>query len=385
MPWKETCTMDERIRFVAAVKSGSESISQLSRLFGISRKTAYKWLDRYAEKGPEGLVELSRARHFHPNATSSEALDLLLELRRARPTWGPRKLIAVLEREWPGIVFPSHSTAAALLHKHGLSQRRRRRAVTPAFAGRLTVADAPNQVWCGDFKGHFALGDKKRCYPLTVTDDHTRYLLRCHAALRGDYTLVREVLRSAFFEYGMPEVFRTDNGPPFATAAPGGLSILAVWLIKLGVRPERIDKGKPTQNGRHERMHRTLKAEAATPPERNRLAQQRRFDVWRADFNDVRPHQAHGQRTPAAAYVASKRRFPEAPRDPLYESQIETVRVRADGVLNWLSYRVPLTELLGNELLGLEEVEEGWDIHFGPVLVGQLSKEGLFKRAVGQR
>jgi putative transposase len=384
MPWKETCAMDERIRFVAAVKSGTGSISSLSRAFGISRKTAYKWLDRYSEKGPEGLVELSRARHFHPNATSSEALDLLLELRRARPTWGPRKLIALLEREWPDILFPSHSTAAALLHKHGLSQRRRRRAVTPAFAGRLTVAEAPNQVWCGDFKGHFALGDRKRCYPLTVTDDHTRYLLRCHAALRGDHTLVREVLRSAFFEYGMPEVFRTDNGPPFATAAPGGLSMLAVWLIKLGVRPERIDKGKPTQNGRHERMHRTLKAEATAPPERNRLAQQRRFDVWRADFNAVRPHQAHGQRTPAALYVFSRRRFPEAPRDPTYDSRTEPVRVRRDGVLKWLDYRVPLTELLGNELLGIDEVEQGWDIHFGPVLVGQLSKEGLFKKAVGQ-
>lgn len=377
--------MDERLRFVAAVKSGTGSISSLCRMFGISRKTAYKWLNRYTERGPEGLVELSRARHFHPNATSPEALDLLLELRRARPTWGPRKLVALLEREWPGVVFPAHSTAAALLHRHGLSRPRRRRATTPAFAGRLTVAEAPNQVWCGDFKGHFALGDRKRCYPLTLTDDHTRYLLRCHAALRSDHTLVREVLRSAFFEYGLPEVFRTDNGPPFATAAPGGLSLLAVWLIKLGVRPERIDKGKPTQNGRHERMHRTLKADAATPPEQNRLAQQRRFDTWRTDYNEVRPHQAHDQMPPATVYVASRRRFPDAPRDPTYSSEIEPARVRTDGVLRWLDFRVPLTDLLGNELVGLEEIDDGWDIRFGPVLVGQLSKEGLFKKVVGQR
>jgi len=377
--------MDERLRFVAAVKSGTGSISALCRIFGISRKTAYKWLNRYAQEGPEGLGELSRARHFHPNATSREALDLLLELRRARPTWGPRKLVALLEREWPGIVFPSHSTAATLLHKHGLSRPRRRRATTPAFAGRLTIAEAPNQVWCGDFKGHFALGDRKRCYPLTVTDDHTRYLLRCHASLRGDHTLVREVLRSAFFEYGMPEVFRTDNGSPFATAAPGGLSLLAVWLIKLGVRPERIDKGKPTQNGRHERMHRTLKAEAVTPPEQNRLAQQRRFDTWRTDYNDVRPHQAHNQAPPATVYVASSRRFPDVPRDPAYGSEIEPARVRRDGILRWLHFRVPLTELLGNELVGLEEGTDGWDVHFGPVLVGQLSKEGHFKKIVGAR
>jgi len=377
--------MDERLRFVAAVKSGTSSVSGLCRIFGISRKTAYKWMNRYAEKGPEGLVELSRARHFHPNATSREALELLLELRRARPTWGPRKLVALLEREWPGVVFPAHSTAAGLLHKHGLSRPRRRQAATPAFAGRLTVAQAPNQVWCGDFKGHFALGDRKRCYPLTVTDDHTRYLIRCHAALRGDHTLVREVLRSAFFEYGMPEVFRTDNGPPFATAAPGGLSLLAVWLIKLGVRPERIDKGKPTQNGRHERMHRTLKAEAATPPEQNRLAQQRRFDTWRTDYNEVRPHQAHEQMPPATVYVASRRRFPDVPRDPSYSSEIEPARVRRDGILRWLDFRVPLTELLGNELVGLEEVEDGWDVRFGPVLVGQLSKEGRFKKVVGER
>jgi len=385
MPWKETCPMDERLRFIAAVKSGTGSISSLCRMFGISRKTAYKWLDRYARRGPEGLVELSRARHFHPNATSPEALDLLLELRRARPTWGPRKLVTLLEREWPGVVFPSHSTAAALLHRHGLSRPRRRRATTPAFAGRLTVAEAPNQVWCGDFKGHFALGDRKRCYPLTVTDDHTRYLIRCHAALRSDHTLVREVLRSAFFEYGLPEVFRTDNGPPFATAAPGGLSLLAVWLIKLGVRPERIDKGKPTQNGRHERMHRTLKADAATPPERDRLAQQRRFDTWRTDYNEVRPHQAHDQMPPATFYLASRRRFPDAPRDPTYSPEMEPARVRTDGVLRWLDFRVPLTDLLSNELVGLEEGEDGWDIRFGPVLVGQLSKEGLFRKVVGQR
>jgi transposase InsO family protein len=385
MPWKETCPMDERLRFVAAVKGGTGSISSLSRVFGISRKTAYKWLDRYTEKGPEGLVELSRANHSHPNETSEEAADLILELRRARPTWGPRKLVALLEREWPDIVFPSHSTTAALLHRHGLSRPRRRRAKTPAFAGRLTVAAAPNQVWCGDFKGHFALGDRKRCYPLTVTDDHTRYLLRCHAGLRSDHTLVREVLRSAFFEYGMPEVFRTDNGPPFATAASGGLSLLAVWLIKVGVRPERIDKGKPTQNGRHERMHRTLKAETAAPPRRNRLAQQRCFDTWRTDYNDIRPHEAHGQAPPAAVYVASRRRFPEAPRDPEYSSDVEPVRVRSDGVLKWTNFPVLLTDLLGNELVGLEEVEHGWDIHFGPVLVGHLSKEGAFKKAVGQR
>jgi transposase InsO family protein len=191
---------------------------------------------------------------------------------------------------------------------------------------------------------------------------------------------VREVVRSAFLEYGMPEVFRTDNGPPFAAAAPGGLSLLAVWLIKLGVRPERIDKGKPTQNGRHERMHRTLKAETATPPEQSRLAQQRRFDIWRADYNEVRPHQAHDQRAPARFYVASRRRFPDAPRDPTYGSNLEPVRVRRDGVLRWLDFRVPLTDLLGNELVGLEEVEQGWEIHFGSVRVGQLSKEGHFKK-----
>lgn len=377
--------MDERLRFIAAVKSGTGNISSLCRIFGISRKTAYKWLERYEENGPEGLVELSRARHFHPNATSQEALDLLLELRRSRPTWGPRKLVALLEREWPDIVFPSHSTAAALLHKHGLSRPRRRRATTPAFAGRLTTAQAPNQVWCADFKGHFALGDRKRCHPLTVTDDHTRYLIRCHAGLRTDHTLVREVLRSAFFEYGMPEVFRTDNGPPFATAAAGGLSLLAVWLIKLGVRPERIDKGKPTQNGRHERMHRTLKAEAAVHPERNRLAQQRRFDAWRLDYNEVRPHEAHGQVPPAEVYVASRRRFPETPRDPTYNSRTEPVRVRRDGVLKWLDFSIQLTELLGNELIGLEEAATGWDIHFGPVLVGQLSTKGTFTKAASTK
>jgi putative transposase len=377
--------MDERLRFVAAVKSGTGRVSDLCRVFGISRKTAYKWLSRYEQQGPEGLIELSRARHFHANATSEEALELLLDLRRARPTWGPRKLVALLERAWPDIVFPSHSTAAALLHRHGLSRPRRRRATTPAFSGRLTAAEAPNQVWCGDFKGHFALGDKKRCYPLTITDDHTRYLLRCHAALRCDHTLVREVLRSAFLEYGMPEVFRTDNGPPFATAAAGGLSLLAVWLIKLGVRPERIDKGKPTQNGRHERMHRTLKAEATAPPQRNRLAQQRHFDAWRMDYNEVRPHEAHSQMPPAAVYAASTRRFPEAPRDPIYSSEIQPARVTSEGVLKWLDFRVPLSDLFGNELVGLEEVENGWDIHFGPVLVGQLSKEGKFKRAAAAR
>ena len=241
---------------------------------------------------------------------------MTLELRRARPTWGPRKLVALLEREWPDVVFPSHSTAAALLHRHGLSRPRRRRAKTPAFAGRLTVAEAPNQVWCGDFKGHFALGDRKRCYPLTVTDDHTRYVLRCHAALRSDHTLVREVLRSAFFEYGMPEVFRTDNGPPFATAARRR-PVSARRVAHQAWRATRANRQGQAHTKRSPRTDASnAESRSRNSVEQNRLAQQRRFDAWRADYNEVRPHEAHGQKPPATLYVASRRRFPEAPRDP---------------------------------------------------------------------
>lgn len=379
MPWNETSPMDEKLRFIALLQQGEYSMTELCAAFGISRKTGYKWRERYAEGGPGALVDRPPIAKSHPFETDRTVMDLILEERRMRPTWGPRKIVAYLERKWPEHHFPAHSTVASIFKRHGLSKPRRRRAKTPLFSGDLTPSERPNAVWCADFKGHFALGDRKRCYPLTITDNYSRYLLHCEALLRTDFTATRNGFIRAFQAYGMPEVVRTDNGTPFATNAPGGLSRLSVLLIKIGVRPERIKPGKPTQNGRHERMHRTLKQEVCRTPASTRLGQQRAFEKFRIEFNEIRPHQALENKTPAALYQPSHRPVPDRMGDPEYPDDFDIVRVRFDGSLKHEGHHVMLTELLSGERVGIRDDDErGWTVFFGPIELGTLERRGRF-------
>ena len=310
MPWREVCSMEEKLLFVASVLADEASMTELCESFGVSRKTGYKWLLRYREQGLEGLHELPRTPHRVPWAIGEREAEAILKLRRAHPSWGPKKLRALLARREPEQGWPAPSTIGELLRRTGLARARKRRRHAVPNPGPLTSASSANEVWCIDFKGWFRTADHARCDPLTVSDAFSRYLLCAQVLARPDYANCRAQLERLFGEYGLPRVMRSDNGPPFACTALGGLTRLGVWWVKLGIIPERIEPGKPEQNGRHERMHKTLKAETAAPPAAGLAQQQRRFDYFRHQFNQQRPHEALGQRTPAQHYAPSPRQYP---------------------------------------------------------------------------
>jgi len=309
MTWKDTCPMNEKIKFISAYQSDDFSIVELCRRFNISRKTAYKWLSRYEVEGVDGLKDRSRANHEAHNATSSDVVKELLDLKLQHPHWGPKKISFYFEKNKPHFECPAISTIGEILKKHGLTEARKYRRKVPPHTEPFKECNAPNRVWSADFKGQFKLGDKGYCYPLTITDNFSRYLLTCRGLSRPNGINVKKWFEIAFKEYGLPESIRTDNGPPFATVSIGGLSALAVWWVKLGITPERIEPGKPQQNGRHERMHRTLKQATANPPKRNFSAQQNIFNEFIDEFNNERPHEALGGKCPSEVYKRSKRQY----------------------------------------------------------------------------
>ena len=276
MPWKETNGMKERVRFIASYLEKSGPFSWLCNRFGVSCKTGYKWVERYESKGVAGLQERSRAPLSHPQAVADGTVEKILRIRKKHPRWGPRKLRVVLQRHCPQLALPAASTIGEILRKNGLTRKRRRIRRSSPYGDRLGNYDRPNAVWCADFKGHFPIA-WERCHPLTISDGFSRYLLACQALRRPLFQPTQKVFESTFLEFGLPDAIRTDNGAPFSTLAPGGLSRLAVWWIRLGIRPERILPGRPDQNGRHERMHSTLKSETVKPPRSSFRAQQRAF------------------------------------------------------------------------------------------------------------
>ena len=376
MPWTETCAMDQRMRFVVEYDLGELPVRALCRKYGISPKTAYKWLHRADEWGLEaGLRDLSRAPHVHPNQVSAEVEEGVICARLAHPTWGPRKLRALLERHGGSTSWPASSTIGGVLKRHNLVRPRKRRRRVPAFTEPFAWVERPNDVWCADFKGWFRTGDGERCDPLTISDACSRYLLRCQAMEGTDFEAVRPAFEEAFKEYGLPWAIRTDNGPPFASRALRGLSRLSVWWLHLGIVPERIEAGHPEQNGRHERMHLTLKNDTARPPGRSGLAQQRRFNRFRREFNEVRPHEALGMQTPASLYVPSRRPYPR--QEPQWEYPLGmTVRqVSGGGRFRWRCGNVFLSHVLDGEAVGLWPLaERHWQLWLGPLELGVLDE-----------
>lgn len=366
MPWKASSVMDERMRFVMEVERGEHSISDLCRMYGVSRETGYVWLRRYGEGGVEGLRELRRTPRRHPNQTPESIEQAVLELRRAHMKWGPRKLKATLAKQRPRQPWPAASTIGVMIAREGLVVARQQRRRVPPYTQPLAAADAPNRVWCADFKGWFRTGDGARIDPLTISDAHSRYLLRCQAVEKTDSERVQAIFEAAFREHGMPEAIRTDNGAPFASRAVCGLSRLSVWWMKLGIGPERIQAGHPEQNGRHERMHRTLKQETAMPPEGNRRAQQRAFDGFRAEYNQLRPHEALGMQTPAQVYTSSPRPFPARLPEVEYPSDLQVRRVQQRGEISWRGCKhVFLSEVLIGEPVGLLQLDDRyWRVYY---------------------
>jgi putative transposase len=377
MPWKESKAMDERKRFIEEWEQGEDSVAELCRRYGITRQTGYKWAERYQQEGEEGLEEHSRAPHHSPQAMSKAVREAILRLRRAHPRWGPRKLRAHLQALQPARSWPATSSIGALMSREGLAQPRHPRRRTPPYGEPLAHAQAPNQVWCADYKGWFCCGDRERCDPLTISDAFSRYLLRCLAVEKTDGVEARAVFEAGFREYGIPDAIRTDNGPPFASVAPGGLSRLSMWWMRLGIRHERIEPGRPEQNGRHERMHLTLKQETASPPQANLRQQQQRFQQFQWEYNQERPHEALGYQTPASVYVASAREYPARLPELAYPAGMVLRRISQQGSVKWNGERAFVSEVLGRECVGLREVEEDLlEVYYGPVLLGWLEASG---------
>jgi len=375
MPWKDSSVMDERARFVLRLNDG-ESMASLCREFGISRVTGYKIYDRYKECGIEGLTDRSRRPFRYANKLPPSVEAAILGARREKPTWGARKIRERLLRKLPSEVkVPAVSTIHAIMDRHGLVMPQRP-SRTRAEGTPLSAATSPNALWATDYKGEFMLGDKRYCYPLTVTDHASRYLLLCEAMETTKEVYAITAFERLFKERGLPEAIRSDNGVPFAS--PNGLynlSKLSVWWLRLGITIERIKPGKPTQNGRHERMHRTLKKEATRPAGDNILQQQAKFDSFVAEFNNERPHEALDMKTPAEVYKPSTREY-RGIEEPHYPFHDRTVVVSNCGRLCIYRKKINISVSLAGQAVGIKEVDEGiWLVSFMDYDLGYIDLE----------
>jgi transposase InsO family protein len=381
--------MDQKTQFIADYLRGVLSITELADLYGIARKTAYKVIDRYVREGPAGLLERSRKPHHSPNHTPQHVEDALLQARRRHSSWGAKKLLRLVHKAHPRWELPHSSTVCEILSRNGMVPKKPRRRHI-GHPGRPNSAIlAPNDVWSADFKGQFKMGHGQYCYPLTVTDNFSRYLLMCQALNSTAVDEAKPVFTRLFKEYGLPKRIRTDNGVPFATTTLARLSRLSAWWVRLGVLPEFIEPGKPQQNGRHERMHLTLKAETTRPPARCLAAQQRKFNVFVEEFNNERPHEALDQDTPATWYEPSSRQMPDRIKPFVYPDRFEVRYVSGNGGIRWNRDWVNVSTVCIGEYVGLEEIDNGiWTVYFGPLKLGRFNERlmriedqyGLLKR-----
>lgn len=376
MPWRTSDLVTIREEFVREAQSGRHPVAALCNAYGISERTGHKWLNRFKEEGRPGLSDRSHAPHETPHKMSSEVRREILALREKHPTWGPKKLRVILRGRLPERHWPAASSIGELLRREGCVQRPRRRnsgVGLPIDSG-LTVPQKPNDVWTTDFKGEFLLTSREYCYPLTTQDMLSRYLIGTTALSSTASLPVRITFTRHFEEFGLPLVMRTDNGVPFASpTAIGRLSKLSVWWIRLGIRPERIEPGEPQQNGKHERMHQTLKAEATRPPSSSLTEQQLRFDRFLREYNQERPHESLGQETPASRYSPSERVFPSVLPELIYPAHFEIRTVTDSGAINFRARRFQLSTALTNQEIGLEECDDDmWTVNFGPLVLGTL-------------
>jgi transposase InsO family protein len=378
-----TDAVEQRERFLRDVGLAVYPVTELCARYGISRKTGYKWLARFQEGGRLALRDRSRAPHRCPHRIAAATAELLCAVRRAHPTWGPEKVLDWIRPRYPDFVRPAISTVGDLFTRHGLVQkrRRRRRYAHPGVVPPLTAA--PNDLWTTDFKGHFRTRDGLYCYPLTVADQHTRYLLACHALSSTKGVGVRPVFERLFREYGLPRAIRTDNGVPFATTGIHGLSQLNVWWLRLGIQHQRILPAHPQQNAAHERMHKTLKYDATRPPRAHCAAQHRALQAFRHLFNEERPHKAlHGQ-PPAALYRPSPRPYPRRLPPIEYPGHFVVKRVTAAGSIFFPRQRklLYIAKALEHLPIGLDEIADGvWSLHFCHVRLGHVDERDYIIR-----
>ena len=378
MPWKETTPMKERINFLKDYHQELLTFTELCNLYNISRKTGYKWLNRFTKEGVQGLADRSRSPRACPHRTDPGSVEAIIELRKTHPSWGARKLIKVLSKQHPDHSWPSPSTAYNYLKKYDLIRKRRRRR-RPGHPGRPTTKmDQPNMVWTADFKGQFRTSNRRYCYPLTIMDGYSRFLLACQALPSTAHDGAQPVFKRLFREYGLPNIIRTDNGVPFATIALRRLSRLQVWWIKIGIFPELIEPASPHQNGHHERFHRTLKQDTARPPASNHASQQARFDKFQKEYNHLRPHEALGMETPSIFYKPSTRVYPDPIPEIEYPGHYERRKVNRTGKIRWKGKYIYVTRVLRGEYVGLEEIDVGvWSVYFGNLFLGRMDEREL--------
>ena len=375
MPWKETHVMDERIKFIGRLLSG-EKMSGLCREFGISRVTGYKIWDNYQEYGYKGIYNQSRSPHKHPNQTPFEIENLIVRLKKERPTWGAPKIREIISNKYPTIKIPATSTVHTILDRHDLVKKRRKRNRFQAIASYLSNPEQPNNLWCVDFKGQFRMGNKNYCYPLTLSDFVSRFLISCEALSSTEEKPCFPVFEAAFKEYGLPDAIRSDNGIPFASGnSLWNLTKLSIWWIRLGIKLERIEPGNPQQNGRHERMHRTLKLEATNPARSNLLQQQETFDKFKLQFNCERPHQALAMKFPNEVYKKSLRIYHGLP-DILYPASDKTILISNCGRICFKKVKIHLSKAFANQPVGIKEVDTGiWQVEFMNYILGYFDEE----------
>jgi transposase InsO family protein len=383
MPWKENRAMDLRVQLIQDYEEG-ESIAALAGIYSVARKTIYKWLARHEAEGVVGLGDRSRAPQHCPGKLSDEVIAHIIKARQ-RWSWGPRKLRVKLVAAHPHMNWPAESTIGEVLKRAGLTHRRKPRVRTPPYGQPFASVAAANQTWCADFKGWLRTGDGTRCDPLTITDAHSRYLLRCHITPKTDGIHVAAIFDAAFREHGLPMVIHTDNGVPFASVAPGGLSRVSMRWVKLGIVPERSRPASPQDNGRHERMHSTLKQATLQPPERNPRRQQESFDRFQQEYNHERPHEALADHTPASCYTSSSRPMPRRVPELDYGDDITVRRISQQGSLKMHGERTFISEIFAYEWLGLRALDERYfQVFFGPMTVGFLDTfHHAFHRALG--
>ncbi len=376
MPWSKSTPMDQKTQFIADYLRNTYTITELCQRYGISRKTGYKWIERYIKEGPPGLQDHRRTPKRSPNRTPQKIVDALLDLRTKHPSWGAKKLLAKVGERHPSWNLPARSTVYQLLEPYGVIQKKRRTRKVGHPGKSQRMAHAPNDIWCADFKGHFRLGNGQYCYPLTITDQYSRFLIACQSLPSTELTGVKPVFSRVFKEFGMPKYIRTDNGTPFASNSLGRLSRLSVWYIQLGVLPDLIEPGKPQQNGRHERMHRTLKDEATKPPGHSLRAQQRKFNVFQEEFNQDRPHEALGMATPASVYEPSSRPMPSKTEHFEYPDHYEVRYVSTNACVRWNNTYLSISRTCIHQYVGFEHVDhELWDVWLGPIKLGRFHEK----------
>ena len=368
--------MQQKVLFMADYLRESASLSELCRQYGISRKTGYKWIERFDQQGIDGLNEQSRRPASCARQIPYAMQQAIIELRQQfRITPGARKIQVLLTQRYPNEVIPSVSSIYNILNRAGLIEKQRRRRRVSPYPQPFAPVTKPNELWSVDYKGQFKLRTGHWCYPLTVMDHHSRYLCGCDALKGPRLKETKAVFTKLFKEYGLPERIRSDNGTPFASTACGGLSRLSIWWIKLGIRPERIKPGKPQQNGQHERMHRTLKKAATRPPSPSMKSQQQRFDAFCKEYNEQRPHEALNQQTPASQYKHSPREYPTHLPELQYPDYFEIKKVSHSGVVYWRNKMHYVSHLLDQEHIGMEQIDDGiWEVYFGPVKLGQFDE-----------